>query len=217
MANHKARGPRIFHDLRRRPPTRVPRARILIICEGIKTEVGYFTELKRQERNSLVEIEVDPEGGVPKTLVERAAARKKEADRASRRQEDENLKFDEVWCVFDVDEHPHLPDAKQQARDNGIHLAISNPCFELWALLHFAEQTAYIHRHDVATKLKSYLPRYKKQLPCEQLWPRYEIAKTRAEKLLERQEKNGTPEGNPSTLVHSLVESIRSARLRFKA
>jgi hypothetical protein len=30
-----------------------------------------------------------------------------------------------VWCVFDVDIHPNLPEAKQQARDNGLSLAIS--------------------------------------------------------------------------------------------
>ena len=28
------------------------------------------------------------------------------------------------------------------ARDNGIRVAISNPCFELWLVLHYAQQTA---------------------------------------------------------------------------
>ena len=77
---------------------------------------------------------------MPKTLVERAVAMKREAALEAKRKKDENLKYDQVWCVFDIDEHPFVPEAKQQARDNGIEVAISNPCFELWALLHFRDQ-----------------------------------------------------------------------------
>jgi hypothetical protein len=36
-----------------------------------------------------------------------------------------------VWCVFDIDEHPVIPEAKDQAPANRIELTISNPYFEL--------------------------------------------------------------------------------------
>ena len=47
-------------------------------------------------------------------------------------EEDDNLRYDSVSCVFGVDDHPHIPDATAMARDKGIELAVSNQCFELW-------------------------------------------------------------------------------------
>ena len=57
-------------DLRRRRPFRNPLPRILIVCEGPRTEPGYFNELHHMDRIP-IELEISP-GGVPKTLVERA-------------------------------------------------------------------------------------------------------------------------------------------------
>jgi hypothetical protein len=51
--------------------------------------------------------------------------------------------FDEVWCVIDVDEFD-LSEAVRTARRSGISLAISNPCFEVWLLLHFTEWTKWL-------------------------------------------------------------------------
>jgi hypothetical protein len=50
---------------------------------------------------------------------------------------EEEAEIDEFWCVFDVEwprNHPGLLEAVQQAQANGIYLAISNPCFELWLM-----------------------------------------------------------------------------------
>jgi len=196
-------------DLRRREPRRERRRRILILCEGRRTEPGYFRALRSAFRNRLVVVEIDDRTGVPKTLVEHASERKKEAEREARSRRDPFLAYDEVWCVFDVDEHPHLPDARQQARDNGINLAISNPCFELWALLHFQHQTAYLERQNVQRKLRRHLPGYDKDLPFERLHPAYEQAVERAQELERRCETAGKRGDNPSTGVHALTERIR--------
>ena len=51
--------------------------------------------------------------------------------------------------MFDRDVHHKYADAIKMANDNGFRLAISNPCLELWFLLHFHDQTAWIHRDDV--------------------------------------------------------------------
>ena len=174
------------------------------------TEPRYFRALRSEYRNSLVEIEIDDRGGIPKTLVERAAQRKREAEREAKSQRDEFLLYDEVWCVFDVDDHPKLADARQQARDNGIQLAVSNPCFEIWALLHFRDQTAHIQRKAVRSRLKKHLPAYEKELPFDQLKPHYEDAVQRAERLDDRCERDGCPGANPSTGVHRLSERIRT-------
>jgi hypothetical protein len=184
--------------LRRRKPFREPKPRILIVCEGTRTEPEYFTDLRNRER-SLVELVIEA-GGTPKTLVERAVALKKESKRQAKK--DPNLGYEHVWCVFDVDEHPYVAEAQQQARDNKIDVAISNPCFELWALLHFQDQHAWIDRSNVQHLCRQHMPGYVKRLPCHILHPLTDDARRRAMAL-----DNSTGE-NPSTTVYRLVECI---------
>lgn len=196
-------------SLGRRRPSLDPRPRVLVVCEGRVTEPQYFDAFRREEENQLVEVLIDSEGGAPKTLVERAAIRKKNSEEEARRERDENLKYDEIWCVFDVDQHPHIPDARQQARDNGINLAISNPCFELWLLLHFREQNAHIERKPVATLLRTHIRNYHKHVPFEVLRDGYTEAVQRAKLLDRRRAEIDTESGNPSTSVYLLTERIR--------
>ena len=105
---------------------------------------------------------------------------KREAEKEARGQRDDNLKYDEVWCVFDVDAHPHLPDAKQKAEANRIKMAISNPCFELWLLLHFQDQRAHIERDQVQSACRGHMPRYVKEVPFELVFPHHQEAVERA-------------------------------------
>jgi hypothetical protein len=193
-------------SLSRRNPFRNVRTRILIVCEGTVTEPGYFHDL-RQLYRSVIELEINS-GGDPRTLVARAVEMKGAADRAAKT--DENLRFDEVWCVFDIDDHPHIDDAKQQARDNGIKLAISNPCFELWVLLHFQDQRAHISRVNLRTRVQGHLPGYDKELPVEKLSPHYDEAARRARYLDEWQQQQGRSDANPFTGVYRLTEAIRA-------
>src|ERR1700691_2829319 len=97
-------------SLRRRRPYREVKRRILIVCEGIVTERHYFNDLRIQTK-SIVDLKIKP-GGTPKALVERAVDLKKTADRDAKRSKDENLNYDAVWCVFDVDEHLLLAEAQ---------------------------------------------------------------------------------------------------------
>jgi hypothetical protein len=154
--------------LRRKAPRRAPRKRLLVLCEGAVTEPKYFQAFRHEYRSQLVDVEVVPESGVPKTLVETAVERKKLADREARRYRDPYLKYDEVWCVFDVDEHPNLAEAKQQALANELHLAVSNPCFELWILLHFQDQRAHQGRAWIQAACRRHLLGFVKEVPYEQ-------------------------------------------------
>ncbi len=199
---------------KRRGPATQPRLRILVICEGEVTEPGYFNALRTELRNLLVEIQIEGRGEGPKTLVERAVLRKKESDRNARKDREPSRVYDEIWCVFDVDEHANLADARQQARDNGIELAVSNPSFELWALLHFQSQTAFLERQAARSKLKTHLPGYEKDLPFARLWAGYAAAVRRAEHLDSRCEERGCPGDNPSTGVYRLTERIRNETTR---
>lgn len=196
-------------DRARQSPALKPKRRILVLCEGKTTEPGYFRAFQAAFRNRLVRVDIEGHGNDPKALVERAVLLKKEANLRSRKAQDANFSYDQIWCVFDVDDHARLADARQQARDNGIELAVSNPCFELWALLHIQEQTAYLAREKVRSLLKKHLPDYKKALPFDRLWPGYQEAVQRAEHLDRRCEERGCPGDNPSTGVYRLTELIR--------
>ena len=146
----------------RRAPFLDPKPRILVVCEGTNTEPQYLIGFKNSCQNPRVRVLIHPKHGVPKTLVELAKDEKKRSEKAAKREGDENLKFDSVWAVFDVDDHPHIPDAIQMARDNKIELAISNPSFELWLLLHFRESPGMKNRKSVNRLLKTYLQNYDK-------------------------------------------------------
>jgi hypothetical protein len=167
------------------------------------TEKHYFLSTRHLLR-SLIELEVIP-GGDPKKLVEIAVEKKGSSER-----NDGSFAYDQVWCVYDVDDHKRLPDARQQARAHGIHLAISNPCFELWALLHFQNQNSYVERDKLRARLQRHLPEYDKKLPCDQLLPLLEEAIRRCRHLDDRHQKNGTEGANPSTGVYLLMEEVRS-------
>jgi len=195
-------------DLRRRKPFLEPRTRVLVCCEGQVTEPSYLNSLKAELRIRLAHIEVVPGGVDPKTLVDEAMDRKKRAERQARKQKDDNLKYDEVWCVFDVDVHQYVPEAKQKAEANEIKVAISNPCFELWLLLHFQDQRAHIERRDVQSLCRGHMPGYVKEAPFDRLYPLYREAVGRAEELDRWQETRFCAGGNPSTGVHRLTQRI---------
>jgi hypothetical protein len=195
-------------DLRRRKWITEPRPRVLVCCEGEVTEPSYLNGLKAELRIRLVHIEVVPGGSNPKTLVDFAVQKKEEAERDARRERDDNLGFDEVWCVFDVNRHEHIPEAKQKAGANSISLAISNPCFELWLLLHFQDQHAHIERHHVQSACRDHMPGYDKEVPFELVFPHYQSAVQRALELDHWQETRGCAGENPSTGVHRLTERI---------
>jgi RloB-like protein len=193
----------------RRPPFREPRPIILIVCEGEKTEPEYFDGFARACRNARVTIEIAPEHGVPRTLVTTAKEHKKRAEAAAKREGDDNLAYDAVWCVFDVDDHPHVADARQMARDNGIDLAVSNPCFELWLLLHFRDAPGMQHRDTIRQMLSAHLPGYDKGVEFAAYSAGYPQAAKRAEQLDKKARDDGESGRNPTTGVYKLTEVIR--------
>jgi hypothetical protein len=194
---------------RRTVAPRPTRRELLVFTEGAVTEETYLTYWHRRFRRS-VNVEIHEFHGTPAALVKRAADIKAANERAERK--GRGRAHDEVWCVFDIDEHPHLREAMDLAVARGINLAISNPCIELWFLLHFTDHTAYIDRHAAQTRAKAHLKKSGKDLDesaLDLLGTRFEIAKTRATQLDVKHELDGTPApGNPSSSVWRIVAAI---------
>lgn len=193
----------------RRAPWREPKPRILCVCEGEVTEPDYLDGFRQSVRNPRVEIEVAGGQGVPRSLVEEAKRRKHAAEKEARRHGDQNLIFDEVWCVGDVDDHPKLHEARDMANANGIKMAISNPAIELWLLLHHREQPGAQHRDDVTRLLRHHVPGYDKHVDFGLYADKYDVAKSRAERLEQDAAAVDEKGRNPTTGFWRLTESIR--------
>jgi hypothetical protein len=192
----------------RRVPFREPKPKMLIVSEGAITEKEYFDQFAKFHRNSLVDVIVEGGKGVPLTVMRAAKERKEKAISDAKRKDDEFLKYQSVWCVFDVDDHPNVPEAKIIAADNGIELAISNPCFELWLLLHHRECPGELHRHKAQTMLKDHVAGYDKHVNFDDYRDGYQKTVQRAKSQDQLAESMEEPGRNPTTGVYVLTEKI---------
>lgn len=193
-------------SLRRRAPRTDERKRYVVFCEGRVTEPGYLVALERYHRvtrNFVFDIH---EGvGPPRTLVERAKQAKTEAGTVAA--------DTEYWCVFDVEApepHPGLQDAVVMARDNGIRVAVSNPCFELWLILHYADRTAWLTTATAESLRSQYDGSTGKGINGEDYVQHRMDAVGRAKNLKSRHEGDMTrfPDDNPSSGMFKLVEAV---------
>src|SRR5262249_29843778 len=142
-------------------------------------------------------------GLVPRTLVSMAIE-------ARERAIDEDAEIDEFWCVFDVEwprNHPGLDDAVKQANSNGIKLAVSNPCFEVWLILHFRDQAAWLDNNEARRLRRQLDGSSDKGLQPEMYMPLTVEAGRRAARLDKRHVQDGTsfPHDNPSSGMHHLI------------
>lgn len=201
----------------RRAPVREPKRQFVLFCEGRKDEPDYFRAIRRACQSTLIDMEVVPGPGVPMTVAERAADRAQKHGLAPRRRKpkDSFEKSDQVWAVFDRDVHPRFDDAVKLCERNGVRVARSNPCFELWLILHEGDYDGYRSRHDVQGDWKSLRLEYGRGSTgtpnYDSLVQRVEDAERRAETLLQRRDEEGKPHGNPSTTAGRLTRAIREA------
>jgi len=129
---------------------------------------------------------------------------------------------DVVWCVFDCDDNTDamLRNAGEMADKNGYRIAYSNPCFEYWYLLHFADHTGHLENCDAVIRqlrIKGRLPTYMKSddlYPV--LLPKQPDAVSRAEKrtMAVSNDYDTIPQSktNPVTNVHELVSFLNEKR-----
>lgn len=194
--------PRRFQD-RRKFDSRPERAVIYIYSEGTVTEPNYFTAIKRELR--LAQVDIRPIGTSRSTLslVDFVIAEKGINSQ------------DEFWVVFDRDDHTDFNKAIEKGEANGLGVAYSNECFELWFILHFEYLSSALGRENFAVKLTKLLTeKYAKNMDVYSRIKDKESAAIRnAKKLEEMHSKAGTTSlqgRTPSTTVYKLVEHLRA-------
>lgn len=201
---------------------RQPNPLVLIVCEDEKGSTSYFKAFAKQHRiYAQVEVCGEECGSHPKSVVEYAVNVKNEESK-------NGTPYEQVWCVYDRDEHPNIEDAHNQAKGNGIHLAFSVPSFELWILLHFQYHSAHIERDRVNKKIQSHFPQYEKgksyyqHQPCGALaiisgtktkiikiLPTHSIACANADTLRKKHHREYNAEDtNPSTSIDLLITEL---------
>jgi hypothetical protein len=208
---HKKKA-RLAESHRRKKARRAPYARILIACEGKKTEPNYFRALCKALRLNPINVVIaDKKHGLdPMSLVEYALDEyTKESD------------FNHVFCVFDRDKHLTYNAALDKIRafhmrrGSILHPITSIPCFEIWLLLHFTYTTrSFCAACDdsncelVISELKNYMPDYEKGTKNIFIGDeRLDIAINNAKQLEEFHLTSGTD--NPSTKIYLVVEHLR--------
>lgn len=114
---------------------------IVIAAEGERTERRYFTDLAspmyyRNPRVHVAVVDRDTHASSPKHVI--AALNNFKREYALRT-------YDELWMVIDRDRwsQQELSDIATQCVQKGYELAVSNPCFELWLLLHVKDINEY--------------------------------------------------------------------------
>jgi len=157
--------------LRERPENYREDYLIIIAVEGAKTETNYFEAVNAVYRSSRFRIHVIPnfeDRSAPQHIIKNLDFYK------NNNEIDEN---DFLFLVCDKDRWTDsiLSSILQLCRQKNYKFIVSNPCFELWLILHFQDlsilsqekQNKYFNNEKVnrnlryiASKLKEFLPGY---------------------------------------------------------
>ncbi|MEU2602844.1 RloB family protein [Streptomyces hirsutus] len=175
------------------------------MCGAKNTEPAYVKGLLRAVDNRAVDVRVKVCPQDPVSVVRHAAG---ERERAGDH-------YSHTWCVLDVDDFAHLDEALRLADSERIDIALSNPCFELWLLLHFREHRATVTGYAQAKgHITPYHPNYSKAARefnfglYREGWPR---AVERARSLAKKGEEAKV---NPSSGMWRLVGEIVPTHLQ---
>ena len=206
-------------NLRRQAAIRKPYERLLIVCEGSKTEPNYINGIRNQYKLPTANVLVLPPelGTAPIQVVEYAERILLHGDSHAGITA---RGFDQVFAVFDRDEHASYDAALEKCKllDNlhrnsdkervRFHPIASVPCFELWLLLHFEDIQAPLHRDEAYARLANHLGGYEKGQSDHWTLTRMhlELATQRAHALsLRANARNGQ---EPFTAMHELVRRL---------
>ena len=198
----------------RAKPIRVRKPVVLLATEGSHTEVVYFQELKKTHREVVT---VLISGGKPGELNPKRVLKRLRDEVLKHRRNMDWLRSDSAWLVVDTDQwaEEERQEILREARDGDFQLAASNPCFEVWLLLHFREAWPSATGKDLRELLAANdcLGCFTKtSYPMARLLPQTQAA-------IERARRSDTADlqawpGSGSTRVYKAVEAITQKVLK---
>lgn len=187
--------------------------RVLVVVEGEVTEFEYFKKIRTSLRLPEENLKITHANCTTPIEIVKAAIQRKNTGAAE--------VYDEVWCVFDVEAKVDqqcrhgMENAVQNAIENGIGVAISNPCFELWIYLHKVDHQSPVTSERVQSLCKKEkLVDEKRLLNLDQLMQFRAVACKRAEQLEAKHRREGKKQvidQNPSSGVYKLIHKIKEA------
>ncbi len=197
--------------LYKRKSQKITPKRIFICTEGSVTEPRYFNDFIEYFRISQAHVIVIPREdslSSPSQIIDKVNQFVKE--------QKVNKKFiqgDEFWLVLDTDSWgPNLHETIDDAVRRKYKHAVSNPCFEIWFLLHYKtsnEIISEIDRFDTKSSINMALHQY----PISGLNKTDYIPKTdfaiQNEKELDFITNHRVPQST-GTHVYRLIEEIKS-------
>lgn len=174
--------------------------RVLVVTEGAITEVQYLQRLAQHLKASGLKV-VSPKVKAgkrdPLGVLEYAQMLAgKAAD-----------EYDEIWIVVDVDDHATLDDCLLQASRYRVRVVVSNPCFEVWLLWHYADHDKYCKNSELSDILKrhgidsKHIPN---KFPFDSLDKAIIRAGSEGRKVMP-----GAKGANPSSAMPALISKIR--------
>lgn len=155
----------------RKAPLRSYRKRFVVATEGQETEPRYFSMFN--SKNSTVHVVLLK--SKQKTSPGQVFDRLNKADIG---------KTDRAWIVIDRDtwEVDELNQVFDGCKAKGYKMALSNPMFEYWLLLHFEDGNG-VHAGNVKSRLETHLPDFtKSHVEIHKIEPGIDEAIRRAER-----------------------------------
>ncbi|MEV5407305.1 RloB family protein [Thermopolyspora sp. NPDC052614] len=188
-----------------------------VFTEDERTETSYIDIMKEliKERGLPVEVHIANASAPgsqrkPLDLVEAAVPLMRKLIREAERNRLREELRPQVWCLFDRDHHPEVDRAFRQAKQDKVRVAFSNPCFEVWRLLHHKDVNGTFNQ--MCNLVTDRLPFRNevdniKVVYADQILGRYKEAKRRA---LRMNSQHGDhlplPKRDPYTDVFHFVE-----------
>ncbi|GAA3503119.1 hypothetical protein GCM10019016_102290 [Streptomyces prasinosporus] len=127
---------------------------VYIYTEGEVTEPEYidiivrngaWAESGRTVQHHIANPNVEGKHRKPLRMVQDAVRTLRKVEREAKDaglRRDKDWNWPQVWVLFDRDDHQGIPEALSLAEKEGVRVAYSHPCFELWRLLHYTNYTA---------------------------------------------------------------------------
>jgi hypothetical protein len=186
-------------------------ANLIVIASEDKYAVRQYFEFFRSTKIQFKVLETEDGKSAPEHVLDRLDEYMREFDMGE---------GDKFWLVCDCDHWNKTGHLKnligviRECRQKRIQVALSNPCFELWLILHFAEfpRADKITCTEVEKQLRKAVGAYDKtkvyNLPIDG-----ERVKSAVKRSADNQPASSEIPDRPQTTVHRIIQDLLDRRI----